>query len=97
MAAPDGTDWWDSRLSGHEAPTPKADAADRANDDACHHYGFGDLDLLWLFGLVALLAGLIRKTSRLTGFRTPVSPGAFCMSDRLRPRKRSPVLKCGNQ
>jgi len=70
MLLRNGTDWLDSRLSGHEAPTPKADAADRVNDGARHHYGFGGLDLLRPFGLVALLAGLIRKTSRLTDSKT---------------------------
>jgi hypothetical protein len=59
-----GTDYLNSRLTGHEAPTPKADAADRVNDGAQHHYGFGGLDLLRPFDLVALVAGLIRKTSR---------------------------------
>jgi len=71
MLLRNGTDWLDHRLSVHEAPTPKADAADRANDCARRHYGFGGLDLLRPLGLVALLAELIRKTSRLTGFRTP--------------------------
>ena len=53
-----------------EAPAPKADAAERVNDGGRHHYGFGGLDLLRPFGLVALLAGLIRKTSRLTNSKT---------------------------
>jgi hypothetical protein len=48
---------------GHEAPTLKAEAADQGYDDACHHYGFGGLNLLRPFGLVAFLAGLTQKIS----------------------------------
>jgi hypothetical protein len=46
-------------ISSHEAPTPKADAADQVYDDTRHHYGFGGLNLLRPFGMVAFLAGLI--------------------------------------
>jgi hypothetical protein len=41
----------------------KAEAAEQGYDDACHHYGFGSLNLLRPFGLVAFLAGLTQKNS----------------------------------
>ena len=83
-ASRNGTDWWDSRLSGHEGPTPKADAADRVNDGACHHYGFGGLDLLRPFGLVALLAGLIASVVCTVAPPSPAQTGAACLSDEVR-------------
>jgi hypothetical protein len=53
---------------GHEAPTLKAEAADQGYYDACHHDGFGGLNLFRAFGLVAFLAGLIGEN---LGSRSP--------------------------
>ena len=51
-----GTDRLDSRSSGHEAPTPKADAADRLNDGSRRHYGLGGLDFLRPFDIWLLFS-----------------------------------------
>jgi hypothetical protein len=98
---------WTVDYLGHEALTPKVDATGRVNDGTRHHYGLGGLDLLRPFGLVVLLAGLNRKTSRLTDSKTseyavirrdlhptPPSPAQYvaCLSDEVAVGARG---KCG--
>ena len=90
MLLRNGTDWLDRRLSGHEAPTPRANATDRVDDGARH--SIGGLDLLRTFGLVARLAGLIRKRSQFTDSKTPkqLPLGTFCISQSTFARQNGP-------